>query len=114
MVRSITSNGTLKFALLGGPIAATLDSEYCKIRTRDGKIYTGTILSTSPAAHVYSDAKDKKRNPENIFVVNLGFIFSLLKISKSPIKAATQQRYLFQLTKKLVMVHHIFHQILLK
>lgn len=68
MVRSISSNGTLKFTLLGGPIPATLDSEYCKIRTRDGRIYTGTFLSTSPAAHVYTDAKDKKRTPENMEV----------------------------------------------
>lgn len=68
MVRSITSNGTLKFTLLGGPIPATMDSEYCKIRTRDGKIYTGTFLSTSPAVHVYPDSKDKKRDPENMEV----------------------------------------------
>jgi putative aminopeptidase FrvX len=68
MVRSITNNGTLKFTLLGGPIPATLDSEYCKIRTREGKIYTGTFLSTSPAAHVYADSKDKKRDPENMEV----------------------------------------------
>lgn len=68
MVRSITNNGTLKFTLLGGPIPATLDSEYCKIRTREGKIYTGTFLSTSPAAHVYADSRDKKRDPENMEV----------------------------------------------
>ena len=68
MVRSISSNGTLKFTLLGGPIPATLDSEYCKIRTRDGRIYTGTFLSTSPAVHVYTDARDKKRTPENMEV----------------------------------------------
>lgn len=66
MVRSITSSGTLKFTLIGGPIPATLDSEYCKIRTRDGQIYTGTFLSTSPAAHVYEDSKDKKRDPKNM------------------------------------------------
>ena len=38
MVRSITNSGTLKFTLLGGPIPATMDSEYCKIRTREGKM----------------------------------------------------------------------------
>ncbi len=59
MVRSITSSGTLKFTLVGGPTPATLDSEYCKIRTREGKIYTGTFLSTSPAAHVYEDSSLK-------------------------------------------------------
>lgn len=68
MVRSITSSGTLKFTLLGGPIVPTLDSEYCRIRTRNNKVYTGTFLSTSPAVHVYQDAKDKKRDPENMEV----------------------------------------------
>lgn len=66
MVRSISSSGTLKFTLLGGPIVPTLDSEYCKVRTREGKIYTGTFLSTSPAAHVYDDAKSKTRDPKNM------------------------------------------------
>lgn len=68
MVRSITSNGTLKFTLLGGPCVPTLDSEYCKIRTREGKIYTGTFLSTSPSVHVFDDASSKKREPENMEV----------------------------------------------
>lgn len=68
MVRSITSEGALKFTLLGGPIVPTLDSEYCKIRTRDGKIYTGTFLSTSPSVHVYDDAASKKRDLDNMEV----------------------------------------------
>ena len=68
MVRSITANGTLKFTILGGPIIPTLDSEYCKIRTRDGKIYTGTFLSTSPAAHVFEDSKSKARDEKNMEV----------------------------------------------
>ena len=61
MVRSITGDGTLKFTLLGGPIVPTLDGEYCTIRTREGKIYTGTFLSTSPAAHVFEDQHKKQR-----------------------------------------------------
>ena len=68
MVRSITAEGTLKFTLLGGPIVPTLDAEYCKVRTREGKIYTGTFLSTSPAIHVYEDAKTKIRDPKNMEV----------------------------------------------
>ena len=70
MVRSITSSGTLKFTLLGGPIVPTLDSEYCRIITRgkDKKTYNGTFLSTSPAAHVFKDATDKKRDSENMEV----------------------------------------------
>lgn len=66
MVRSITSDGNLKFTLLGGPIIPTLDSEYCKIRTRDGKIYTGTFLSTSPSAHVFEDSRSKPRDEKNM------------------------------------------------
>lgn len=66
MVRSITSSGTLKFTLIGGPIVPTLDSEYCTIRTRDGKLYSGTFLSTSPAAHVFEDSSTKKREPKDM------------------------------------------------
>ncbi|MDO4720645.1 MAG: M42 family metallopeptidase [Peptostreptococcaceae bacterium] len=68
MVRSITSEGTLKFTPIGGPIIATLDGEYCKIRTRDGKIYSGTYLSTSASVHVYEDAQSKDRIPEHMVV----------------------------------------------
>lgn len=66
MVRSITSDGKLKFTLIGGPIVPTLDGEYCTIRTREGKKYTGTFLSTSPAAHVFQDSSKKIRDPQNM------------------------------------------------
>ncbi len=68
MVRSITSNGNLKVTNIGGPIIPTLDGEYCRVRTRDGRVYTGTILSTSPACHVYSDSGTKPRNVDTIEV----------------------------------------------
>lgn len=68
MVTSINSNGTLNFLPVGGPIIPSLDSEYCKIYTRDNKVYTGTILSTSESVHVYQDAQTKPRTPENMVV----------------------------------------------
>lgn len=68
MVRSIKSDGKLALTTLGGPIVPTLDGEYCRIYTRDGKVYTGTILSTSPATHVYKDASTKVRDIDNIEV----------------------------------------------
>lgn len=68
MVRSISSNGMIKFTTIGGPIWPTLDGEYCTIRTRENKDFTGTFLSTSPAAHVFKDASTKARNPENMYV----------------------------------------------
>lgn len=68
MVRSINGDGTLRVTNVGGPIIPTLDGEYCKIITRSGKVYTGTILSTSPATHVYKDSSTKSRDIDNIVV----------------------------------------------
>lgn len=68
MVRSIKADGHLALTKLGGPITPTLDGEYCKIYTRDGKIYSGTILSTSAATHVYPDANTKSRDIDNLEV----------------------------------------------
>ena len=68
MVRSITENGTLKFTLVGGPIVPTLDSEFCHIQTRCGKLYSGTFLSQAAAIHVHPDSKTLARTPENMEV----------------------------------------------
>lgn len=65
MVRSITPNGTLKFDLVGGPIVPTLDSEYCIIRTREGKEIL-ELSYTSPSIHVFDDASSKPRDPKNM------------------------------------------------
>ena len=59
MIRSINAKGEIKFTTIGGPIWPTLDGEYCTIRTRSNKDYTGTFLSTSPAAHVFKDASNQ-------------------------------------------------------
>lgn len=68
MVRSIKDNGHLAITNIGGPLLPTLDGEYCRIITRDGKVYTGTILSTACAAHVYKDASTLTRDLENMEV----------------------------------------------
>jgi len=68
MVRSIKKDGGLAFTVLGGPLLSTYDGEYVKIHTRNGDIYTGTVLSTSPSVHVYPDAKTKERNEANMYV----------------------------------------------
>ncbi len=68
MIRSIGGDGSIKVTNIGGPIIPTLDGEYCTIITRDNKEYSGTILSTSPAAHVYSDSASKVRNVDNIYI----------------------------------------------
>ncbi len=68
MVRSINADGSLRFTTIGGPLWATMDGEYCTVCTREGKHYTGTFLSTSPAVHVFKDAAKKERSPENMVV----------------------------------------------
>ena len=66
IVRSISDQGNLNFETIGGPLLPTLDGEYCTIHTRDGKEYTGTILSKSCAAHVHLDARTRTRDEENM------------------------------------------------
>ena len=68
MVRSINGDGTLALTTLGGPLTPTLDGEYCDIITRSGKVYRGTILSTSNSIHVFKDASNKKRDIDNLVV----------------------------------------------
>lgn len=68
MVRSINNDGTLRVTNVGGPIAPTLDGEYCKVQTRFNKAYSGTILSTSPSAHVYQDSKTLIRDFDHLVV----------------------------------------------
>lgn len=68
MVRSIDDKGNIEFVKLGGPILPTLDGEYCKIRTREGKIYTGTFLSKSPAGHVHPEAHTSVRKEDTMYI----------------------------------------------
>ena len=68
MVRSIQQDGQLRFTRVGGPLLPTLDGAYCTLYTRENKQYTGTVLSLSPAAHVFSDAATRARDEENMAV----------------------------------------------
>ncbi len=64
MVRSIKSDGTIRITSVGGFTMNSIEGEYCKIHTREGKIYTGTILNTMPSVHVYSEARTQERKEE--------------------------------------------------
>ena len=67
MVRSIKDNGALAFTKIGGPNLATVDSEWCRVHTRDGRVYNGTVYCTKPASHVYKEA-GAERSEENLEV----------------------------------------------
>ena len=68
MVRSVKAGGTLAVTNVGGPQIPTLDGEYCTVVTREGKRYSGTILSQAPASHVFPDAKTLPRDLEHMEV----------------------------------------------
>ena len=68
MCRAISDSGLLMVTRVGGPLMPTLDGEYCRIYTRDGRVYTGTILSLSPAAHVFDDVLTRPRDEQNMAV----------------------------------------------
>lgn len=66
MVRSIKSNGMIRFTPIGGYAMQTVEGEYCTVHTRGGAKFEGTVLSTKPSVHVYADARDWKREEANM------------------------------------------------
>lgn len=68
MVRSIDKEGALKFTLVGGYTIHSIEGSYCRIHTRDGRVYTGTVLIKSPSIHSYDDAKTIERTDRNMLI----------------------------------------------
>jgi putative aminopeptidase FrvX len=68
MVRSIDSEGTLKFTLIGGYTMHSVEGAYCQVHTRDGRTYTGTILIKSSSVHSYDDARTIERTDRNMLI----------------------------------------------
>ena len=48
IVSKVKSDGTLGISKLGSPLLTSYETEYCRIYTLDGKIYTGTLLLNNP------------------------------------------------------------------
>ncbi|WP_077609872.1 M42 family metallopeptidase [Clostridium sp. Marseille-P2415] len=68
MVRSITPKGMLTLVPVGGYMMETIEGMYCKIHTRTGKTYTGTVLTKEPSVHTYDDARTLERKAKNMEV----------------------------------------------
>lgn len=68
MIRSLDSDGTLRFTMVGGYTMHSVEGSYCKIHTRDGRVYTGTILIKSSSVHSYDDARTMERTDRNMLV----------------------------------------------
>ncbi|HWI51937.1 MAG TPA: M42 family metallopeptidase [Symbiobacteriaceae bacterium] len=69
MVKEIKGSGRLKLTKVGGYSMNTVEGEYVKIHTMEGKIYTGTILATKASTHVHGPEHEKQeRNEQNMEV----------------------------------------------
>jgi putative aminopeptidase FrvX len=68
MVKEIRPNGSLRLTNIGGFRWHSVEGEYCQIETAEGKLYTGTILTTQPSVHVYKDMEKLERSEANMMV----------------------------------------------
>ncbi len=67
MVKEIKSNGRLKFTQIGGYVWSTVEGEYVNIESSNGKIYSGTILTTKASSHVHGEeTRTIERNMDNM------------------------------------------------
>lgn len=68
MVRSVRPDGTLAIVSVGGFMMQSIEGSYCRILTRDGKSFTGTLQTKAPSVHTYDDARTLERREANMEV----------------------------------------------
>lgn len=66
MVRSVRPNGTLSIVSVGGFMMQSIEGSYCKILTRDGREFTGTIQTIEPSPHTWDSPRTLERKEENM------------------------------------------------
>ncbi|GAA0099732.1 M42 family metallopeptidase [Paraclostridium bifermentans] len=69
MVKEVKGNGRLALTQVGGYMMTSVEGECCKIHTRCGKVYEGTIQTIKPSVHIHSDCRELPRVPANYEVV---------------------------------------------
>ena len=69
MVSEIRSNGRLRLTRVGGLMASNVECENCKIHTRFGKVFTGTMQLDDPSVHVNGKYSEQKRDFDGMEVV---------------------------------------------
>lgn len=68
MVSKINGDGTLSITKLGSPLLTSYETEYCRIYTLDGEVYTGTLLLDNPSAHANRNAESATRSLSNMHI----------------------------------------------
>ncbi|ADK80134.1 M42 family metallopeptidase [Sediminispirochaeta smaragdinae] len=69
MVRTIKSNGRLRFAKIGSYPDHSVERENCVVHTASGLSYSGTVQFFNPSVHASKDASEAKRSDENLEIV---------------------------------------------
>lgn len=69
MVRSVKSNGRIRYTHIGGWQDATVEIENCLVHTRDGRVYSGTAQSIKASQHVFPGMGGEKRDEETMEIV---------------------------------------------
>ena len=68
IISGIRSDGKLSFSLIGGLSLTGAEGEYVRIRTLDGRIYTGTILLNDPSSHTNRGRETADRSLSNMHI----------------------------------------------
>ena len=69
MVAEVKENGRLRLSPVGGMQANNGEAETCRIYTRGGKVYDGTLQLINPSVHVNEDYKTIQRTFDTTEVV---------------------------------------------
>lgn len=69
MVAEIKKNGRLRIANIGGLNANNCETENCRIRTRSGKVFEGTLQMNDPSIHVNGEYLKQNRTFEDMEIV---------------------------------------------
>ena len=69
MVRSVKSNGRIRYTHVGGWQDATVENENCLVHTRDGRAYSATVQSHKASQHVFRGMGDETRSEETLEIV---------------------------------------------
>lgn len=69
MVKEINGCGRLNITPLGALNANNVECENCKVYTRDGRVYTGTVQLKNASTHVNKSYDETKRSFDSVEVV---------------------------------------------
>lgn len=69
MVAEIKKNGRLRITKVGGLNANNCETETCRVRTRSGKVFEGTLQMNDPSIHVNNKFSEQSRTFDDMEIV---------------------------------------------